>query len=247
MESATGSGLTSRSFLLRTTELLSRGGSARDVMSALAREASRFCGAGQASMYLFNEDGELSGHINAGLRSDVAVELEKLGHTQWAANYLGSSDGPSLVGTSEQGVYPSPIHKVAHREGFEALLSVPMFYEGKLRGLALFYFEHTPELDAERIEALRIAAGYAALALAHGQLVETRNWERRAQDQFLDMLSHELRTPLTSIMGFAQIIRRRIAISNEIDGRLRDQLDMLWAQAQRLNRLLDTFVDVTNI
>jgi signal transduction histidine kinase len=86
-----------------------------------------------------------------------------------------------------------------------------------------------------------------ALAAANAQLLETRKWEEKAQGQFLDVLSHELRTPLTSIMGFAQIIRRRISSARDVDSRVRDQLDLLWGQAQRLNRLLDTFVDMSTM
>src|SRR5207249_9102865 len=49
------------------------------------------------------------------------------------------------------------------------------------------------------------------------------------------------------IMGFTQMIRRRFDSMRETDPRMRDQLDLLWAQAQRLHRLLDTFVDMSNI
>jgi signal transduction histidine kinase len=48
-------------------------------------------------------------------------------------------------------------------------------------------------------------------------------------------------------MGFAQLIRKRLNASGTADPRLIEQLDVLWAQAQRLNRLIDTFVDMSRI
>lgn len=236
-----------RRYLLRVAEVLERNGNIRDTMATLARETARFCGAEQASMYLYDEDGELESFINAGLSASTAAAVEKLGHTQWLAGYLGSNDYPALLPTLTNTGYPTPLHKLAKSAGCESLLTVPLLHHGRLLGLLLIYFDEYLPLSENYLDTLQIVSGYAALALEAAQLVETRRWEKIAQDQFLNLLNHELRTPLTSILGFAQIMKRRVTVVREIDSRMRDQLNMLWAQALRLNRLLDTFVDVTSI
>jgi signal transduction histidine kinase len=228
-------------------EVLERDGNTRDTMATLASETTRFCGARQASLYLYHEDGELDAFINAGLSSSMASTVEKLGHTEWVAGYLGSNDYPALLPTLTDSGYPSPLHKVAKSAGFEWLLTVPLMRSSRLRALMLLYFEDDAALSDEHLDTLQIMSGYAALALSSAQLIETRRWEKMAQDQFFNLLNHELRTPLTSILGFAQIIKRRISTVREIDSRMREQLYMLSAQALRLNRLLDTFVDVSSI
>jgi len=44
-----------------------------------------------------------------------------------------------------------------------------------------------------------------------------------------------------------QMIRRRTSMERSADPLTRDQLDLLWAQVQRLHRLLDNFVDMSNL
>jgi two-component system sensor histidine kinase KdpD len=43
------------------------------------------------------------------------------------------------------------------------------------------------------------------------------------------------------------MIRRKLANNAPGDGRMAQQMEIIWAQAQRLNRLIDTFVDIANI
>ena len=85
------------------------------------------------------------------------------------------------------------------------------------------------------------------MALMNRQLVDTRKVEDKGRDHFISALSHELRTPLTSIIGFTQMIRRKLADSSPGNSRLVEQMEIIWTQAQRLNRLIDTFVDIANI
>jgi signal transduction histidine kinase len=89
------------------------------------------------------------------------------------------------------------------------------------------------------MRALRLVGKMSALLLSMSH--------PQTKDRFINALSHELRTPLTSIIGFTQIIRKRLNNAAEKDERLLGQVDVLWSQAQRLNRLIDTFVDVSRL
>ena len=66
------------------------------------------------------------------------------------------------------------------------------------------------------------------------------------RDHFLSLAAHELKTPLTALIGYIQVIQRRLR-QTKIDDRTDRTLTMIGAQGQRLNRLIDTLLDVARI
>lgn len=233
--------------IARLTDMINSSLDARVLIRKIAEESAQLSGTRMASVYVYNDEGELERATSVGLSPHFAREIEKLGRSQWAISSLVASNKPGVVRTVSSAPYPSPMHKLASSEGIAAIVSVPMLYQEKLVGVLLLFQTTIQKTSENYLSELCIMGNFGALALAHLHLVETRKWEQKSQDQFLDVLSHELRTPLTSIMGFTQMIRRRFDTMRDADPRIRDQLDLLWAQAQRLHRLLDTFVDMSNI
>lgn len=82
----------------------------------------------------------------------------------------------------------------------------------------------------------------------------------RAKGDFLATVSHELRTPLTAILGFAKIVRRRLAdrvapaLARACDPRAlaaaeqaRENLDIILAEAGRLTELINDVLDLTRL
>lgn len=242
-----GSAQASAGVLVRLMDLINGETDTRALVLGVAQEAAQLCNSRMASVYLYNDDGELEFAAGTGLPTRLAEEIDRLGRTQAATAFLTDPARPTVLHPTPAEHYPSPLYKLAVDEGIRTLISVPLIYRGRLIGIMLIYNRERHACGEEEMELLSAVASYMALSVANAHLIETRRWEQKAQDQFLDVLSHELRTPLTSIMGFTQIIRRRIATSRDVDARVRDQLDLLWGQAQRLNRLLDTFVDMSNM
>lgn len=65
----------------------------------------------------------------------------------------------------------------------------------------------------------------------------------RARDEFLSIASHELRTPLTALKLRVQGMLHR----KDLDDRLRTKLDSVSRQTERLERLIESLLDVSRI
>jgi signal transduction histidine kinase len=86
------------------------------------------------------------------------------------------------------------------------------------------------------------------------QVVDLYHHEREAADAlraldevrgtFLTAVSHELRTPLTSIMGFAMTLEN---VADELEPKHREMLELVSAQAIRLDHLLGDLLDLQRI
>jgi two-component system, OmpR family, phosphate regulon sensor histidine kinase PhoR len=65
----------------------------------------------------------------------------------------------------------------------------------------------------------------------------------RVRDEFLSTAAHELKTPVAIIKGYAQLLRRRSPA--DLAPRDRRALDTLDAECDRINRLVQDFLDVS--
>jgi signal transduction histidine kinase len=228
-------------------DLLSGDAEVTDTLQQIAREAVRLTEADAASLFLYNEVGEFERAASDGLSTHVSRELDKLGRTEWVGQYLATGKKAQVLEIPPGTRQPSPIHRLASAEGMAQIVAVPLLFGSRLTGLLILYNREICVYSPADFDFLRAFASLVAMSFAHSSLVQTRKWERKAQDGFLDALGHELRTPLTSILGFTQLVRKQVNDSANGDGRMREQLELIWAQAQRMNRLLDTFVDVANM
>ena len=81
----------------------------------------------------------------------------------------------------------------------------------------------------------------------------------RMKTKFISTVSHELRTPLTSVLGFAKLIDRTFEryIVPQVDTqyerteqalqRIRDNLDIIVLEAERLTRLINDVLDISKL
>jgi PAS domain S-box-containing protein len=116
---------------------------------------------------------------------------------------------------------------------------------GTLRGFAKVTRDMTERKQAEeQREQLR----------ASEQQLERERQERaqmetvmRLRDEFLTITAHELRTPVTSLLGYAQLLQRRSEHSESSSDRILQPVRVVVEQAQRLDRLTATLLDMTRI
>lgn len=81
-------------------------------------------------------------------------------------------------------------------------------------------------------------------------LAENEIEEGRLKDNFLSMASHELKTPMTTILGQAQLMKRRLSKIPELSADLafmHGALESIDKQTRRMNSLVDDLLDLYNI
>ena len=80
--------------------------------------------------------------------------------------------------------------------------------------------------------------------LTTGRDVTKRSEEERRKDEFLSVASHELRSPLTPLSGFIHLARKQAESGHEVDP---DVLRRAGAQVERLQRLIDSLLDMSRL
>ena len=226
-----------------------QGGSVRRftpaMLEGVIEEGRDFLSASVCLLLLYDDARRLRQTWVSGLSPDQARQFEDLSNRSPLSEYFARLTSPVLSASSMNGL--SPLADWVSGAELTRIALSPVCVNGRSRGILVFgQGEKDPgSLTDER--AVQMVANVAALALSDGAKKPEQELTPASKDRFLSALSHELRTPLTSIIGFTQIIRKRLSNAPEKDERLLGQVDVLWAQAQRLNRLIDTFVDVSRL
>lgn len=128
------------------------------------------------------------------------------------------------------------------------LLGVPLAASGQAIGLLIC---SGPEIEEQRMSALRAYAAQAAFAIERARLRERAlessllrevdTW----RNALLGAVSHDLRTPLASVKAAVSDLRNDVI---ELSGRDRaDLLELIETQADRLDRLVANLLDMTRI
>jgi signal transduction histidine kinase len=121
------------------------------------------------------------------------------------------------------------------------VLQTGVEYEGELN------FEVKSQILNLRISLLRErhgknADGPIGIALYVKDLTATKEYEKLKSDM-ISLMSHELRTPLTSINGFAELL----TADENIPTQAREFVSIIANESQRMSRMINTFLSVTQL
>ncbi len=131
--------------------------------------------------------------------------------------------------------------------GSHAYLTVPLRVQERVVGvLVLWLFNPLRQFSPDDITLAEALADRAAVALENARLYEQERNAQRAKDDFLSSVSHELRTPLTAIMGYTQMISKRLQ-NDASQIQTYQQMQVISTQAHRLHRLIETILDISRI
>jgi signal transduction histidine kinase len=160
-----------------------------------------------------------------------------------------------------------PIQDILRERGIHCLLIVPLLSRGEVIGtMGLTTNQSDRDFTPAEIRLAETVAGQIAGAIENARLFtemeqakEAAEAANEAKSAFLANVSHELRTPLTSIVGFTNIIQKRLEerilpkVQAEDDKTLRaikqveENLQIVISEGQRLTALINNVLDLAKI
>ncbi len=156
-------------------------------------------------------------------------------------------DAPGLIG-AEAGALSEQLQPATS-------VIAPLLAQGRCLGaLTVVSAEKGRQYISEEVaiieELARRCAMFTAAADSYREVQQARAAAEAAVEQrnrFISTAAHELKTPLAVLLGNAQLLLRRAEQDFSLDAVNRRNLRIIVAQAQRLNRLIATLLDVSRL
>jgi len=183
----------------------------------------------EASTLLHIEDGVAIAYLDGTLALVNPTLLSFAGLTLLQAAKMDLFD---LLDKFRTGIFDEP--EIAVRR----VLQTGVDYEGELN------FEAKSQILNLRISLLRESQSNKAIGIAIHlkELTATKEYEKLKSDM-ISLMSHELRTPLTSINGFAELL----TADESIPAQAREFVSIIANESQRMSRMINTFLSVTQL
>ena len=139
------------------------------------------------------------------------------------------------------------------------LLIIPIIYKEKIYGVVIM-LSHKKSAYNEIMRASAISfVSQVAIAIENAMIFQKLRDTDKMKTDFLSTVSHELRTPLTSIIGFAEMVKRKFekSIVNMIDiaseknksdvSKIRRNINIILSEGERLSSLINDLLDISRM
>ena len=224
------------------------------VLATIVAHAADLSGAESGAIYEFNEPSEefqlrATHRMSEELIQAIREGGVKLGETAlgWAGVNREAVQIPDIL---EEPTYPT--REIMKREGFRALLAVPLLREDRLIGGLVVRRRAPGQFQKETVDLLQTFATQSALAIQNARLfreIEAKGREleiaSKHKSDFLANMSHELRTPLNAILGYTELILDKIY--GDVPENIQEVLERVEKNGRHLLGLINDVLDLSKI
>ena len=225
------------------------------VLKTIVQRAVQLTGLDAGSIYEFDA-GSASFHLRAALNMpEELVETYRRMPIRLGEGIVGSAAAtraPVQVPDIEDASYQTRYKEMLLRQGYRAILAVPLAREEQVIGAITVSRNSPGEFAPEVVELLKTFASQSALAIQNARLFREiaekgRQLEEASQhkSQFLASMSHELRTPLNAILGFNEMILDQVY--GEVSEDVKAPLENMQSSGKHLLRLINNVLDLAKI
>lgn len=132
--------------------------------------------------------------------------------------------------------------------GFRSSLIAPLVARDRILGAISFVRSESGRYTQADIPLAEELARRCAVAIDNARLYREAQQAIEARNEFLSVAAHELKTPMTAVLGYTQLLARRLERSDAIEPRtLARELRIVERQAKKLARLADQLLDVARL
>ena len=185
------------------------------VLTTIVQRAVQLSHTDAGAIYVFDEERqEFKLRATYGMTDDmiVAITDRKIGTGDAHIGPAAMQRKPVQVADIEQEP-PSRINEINLREGYRALLIVPLLRPGHITGALVVRRKERGEFPKSTIDLLETFGDQSVVAIQNANLfheIEEKGKQlavaSQHKSQFLANMSHELRTPLNAILGYTELI-----------------------------------------
>ena len=148
--------------------------------------------------------------------------------------------------------YPARLRELLDREGFRAILAVPLLREEQVIGALMMLRKAPGDFAPDVVDMMKTFASQSAMAIQNARLFreiaekgKQLEVASRHKSDFLASMSHELRTPLNAILGFNEMILGQIY--GEVPKDMQEPLEDIQKSGKHLLRLINNVLDLAKI
>ncbi|MBX9824149.1 MAG: GAF domain-containing protein [Xanthobacteraceae bacterium] len=147
---------------------------------------------------------------------------------------------------------PAPVNEINLREGYRALLIVPLLRPDHIVGALVVRRREPGEFPQSTIDLLETFADQSVVAIQNANLfheIEEKGKQlaiaSQHKSQFLANMSHELRTPLNAILGYTELILD--SIYGDVPEKAQGVLKRVESNGRHLLGLINDVLDLSKI
>ena len=226
----------------------------RKVLATIVAHAVELSGTESGAIYEFDETSEQFQLRATHQMSEELTRAIREGGINRGETALGRAgekrQAVQVADIREEPTYP--LREIIERDGFRALLAVPLLREDRLIGGLVVRRRVPGQFPSETVDLLQNFATQSALAIQNARLfreIEKKGRElevaSKHKSEFLANMSHELRTPLNAILGYTELILDKIY--GNVPEQIQEVLERVEQNGRHLLSLINDVLDLSKI